>query len=156
MKKLMNIKVGIALLAATVALVAAVAAYAYFTGGTGSGTGNAGVGTSTNNIVLSSGAVTGLLPGGPDVPVAVTVHNPAGNGSQYVGTISGTVANGGVGGACLGSWFVVDPITYNAALADGATDSASLSLTTAVRMLDPGINQDVCKNVTMTINWVSN
>jgi hypothetical protein len=147
MKKLMNIKVGIALLAATVAVVASVVGYAYFTN-SGSGTGNAGVGTSTA-ITLSSGAVSGLLPGGPAVPVTVTVTNP-GAGSQYVDTISGLVTTQA---GCLGTWFTVAPITYQQTLLAGAS---SAPLATTITMIDSLTNQDVCKSLTMVINWSSN
>ncbi|MFO7572546.1 MAG: hypothetical protein R6W48_08110 [Gaiellaceae bacterium] len=126
--------------------LATVGAYAYFTNA-GSGTGTATVGT-TSPIVLSSDLVGTLYPGGADVPVTVNVTNPGG-GPQYVGTVSGTVANNG---ACPGSWFAVDPIAVNSTVGAGLTISPS----TAVRMNETGSNQDACKGLTMTINWTSN
>jgi len=134
----------LAIAGATVALAAG--AFAYFTA-SGSGSGSATVGTSSN-ITLASGAVTGLYPGGVDVPVTVTITNP-GSGNQFVGTVSGTVADNA---GCLGTWFQVDSITYAQTLAHGASDTRS----TNVRMLDSGSNQDVCKGKVMTINWTSN
>ena len=55
-------------------LAVAVAAVAYFTS-TGSGTGSATVG-SASGTQLSSPTVSTLYPGGADVPVTVSIHNP--------------------------------------------------------------------------------
>jgi hypothetical protein len=121
-------------------------AYAYFTS-TGAGTGSATVGSSSA-IQLSGGPVGTLYPDGGDVPVTVTIHNPGG-GAEFVNQISGTVANNG---GCLGTWFQVDSASYAATLAAGASDTVS----TNVRMLDSGSDQDVCQGKSMTINWSSN
>ena len=146
--KVIKSKKGIALLATlAVAVVAAVGAYAYFTS-TGTGTGSASVGSSAG-INLSSDAVSGLFPGGVDVPVTVHVANP-GNGNEYVGTISGSVQTSG---GCQGSWFVVDPIAYNT---DVTHNASGPNAATAVRMLDSGTDQDACQGLTLTINWSSN
>lgn len=129
-----------------VAAVAAFSGYAYFTAN-GAGSGSASVGTSST-VQLSGSPAATLYPGGADAPVTVSITNP-GSGKQYVDTVSGTVADNG---GCLGSWFQVDSVAYKKSLAAGASDTAS----TAVRMLDSGTNQDVCKSKTMTINWTSN
>ena len=144
-------------LLAAVAVVAALGttAYAFFSA-SGSGTGSASVG-SASAIVLTSDSVSGLYPAGSDVTVGVHAQNP-GSGDQHVGTISGTVQtndNGTAGDTsddCLGSWFQVDSITYNATVTHGTTSDTS----TKVRMLDSGTNQDACQGKTMTINWSSN
>jgi hypothetical protein len=134
------------LTALVVAAVAAFGAYAYYTS-TGSGSGSATVGSSSA-IQLSGSPVAQLFPGGADAPVTVSIHNPGGGG-EHVGTVSGTVADNG---GCLGSWFIVDPISYGATVAAGATVTAG----TNVRMADSGTNQDACQGKTMTINWTSN
>lgn len=122
-------------------------AFAYFSS-TGSGSGSATVGTSTA-VVLSSPSVGPLYPGGGDVPVTVSIQNP-GSGNEYVNQITGAVVTSG---SCLGTWFVVDPITYGAEVTHGATVTAS----TNVRMPDaPTTNQDACQSKTLTINWTSN
>ncbi len=147
MSRFLKSKKFIVLVVAAVAIAVGSGAFAYFTQA-GSGSGTAAVGTSSA-IVLSSTQVGTLYPGGADVPVSVSVQNP-GSGNQYVGTISGSVADNG---SCLGSWFVVDPITFNADVTHGATVTAG---PTNVRMLDSSTNQDACKGLTMTINWTSN
>lgn len=132
-----------------VAVVAlAGAAFAYFTS-SGTGTGNATVGSS-GQIALSSDAISGLFPGGADVNVTVHVSNAANSGNEYVNVISGSVADNG---SCLGSWFQVDPITYQHDVTHGASGPDA---TTSVRLLDSGGNQDPCQGKTMTINWSSN
>jgi hypothetical protein len=132
--------------AAISVLIAGGVAFAYFTN-SGSGSGSATVGTSAA-IQLSADLVGTLYPAGADVPVTVNIHNP-GSGSQFVGTISGSVETQG---ACLGTWFEVDPIAYDATLAHGASDTAP----TAVRMLDSHSNQDACKDLTMVLDFTSN
>lgn len=132
-------------IAAIAGVMAAVGAYAYFTNA-GTGTGSATVGTSSG-VTLSGNAVGLLYPGGVDRPVTVTITNP-GSGAQYVGTVSGAVADNG---GCDGDWFEVDSVAYDATLGPGASDTVS----TVVRMLDNGGNQDACKNLTLTINWSS-
>jgi hypothetical protein len=139
-------KKAIVLAVAVLAIALGTGAYAYFTS-TGSGTGSATVGSSSG-IQLSSPSVGTLYPGGADVPVTVTIHNPGG-GAEFVNQISGTVANNG---GCLGTWFQVDSASYAATLAAGATDAVS----TNVRMLDSGSDQNVCQGKSMTINWSSN
>jgi hypothetical protein len=148
MKKFLKSKKSIALLAVLIVAVAVtVGAFAYFSS-TGTGSGTATVGSSSG-IELSSDPVGALYPGGADVPVTVDIHNPGG-GAEYVGTISGTVEDNG---GCLGSWFEVDPIDYNAELAPDASDSAD----TNVRMLDENLSQDDCQGLTdLTIDWSSN
>jgi hypothetical protein len=146
MKRLLTKKRIILLAIAGAAAAIAAGAFAYFTA-SGSGTGSATVG-SASAITLASGTVSGLFPGGADVPVTVTITNP-GSGAQRVGTVSGSVTDNS---GCLGAWFQVDAITYNATIAAGGSDTKS----TNVRMLDSGTNQDVCQGKTMTINWSSN
>ena len=147
-KKLAVVAGGLAVLAF------AGAAFAYFTN-SGSGTGSASVGSSSE-IALSSPLVGDLYPDGADVPVTVTIDNP-GSGAQYVDTVSGVVEtddNGTPSTAddCLGSWFEVDDITYQDTLAAGGSDTAD----TNVRMNDSGSNQDACQGDTLTITWSSN
>jgi hypothetical protein len=152
----------LAVLVSAVAILAlAGAAFAYFTN-SGTGAGSASVGTSSV-IELSSSLVGTLYPAGPDVDVTVNIHNP-GEGSQYVGTISGVVndntnSTATLADDCLGSWFVVDDVVYNDTLtADdstaGGTDEDTAE--TVVRMIDSGTNQDNCKLDTMSITWSSN
>ena len=144
--KLLKQKKLVAILAVLVLALASVGAYAYFTT-TGTGAGSASVGTSST-IDLSSDPVGTLYPGGSDVPVTVDISNPS-DGFQYVGTISGTVTTQG---GCLGSWFAIDPITYNAQVAGGGSDTAN----TNVRMTNANASQDACKGLTMAIAWSSN
>jgi hypothetical protein len=139
-KKLAAIAGGLAVIAF------AGAAFAYFTN-VGSGDGSATVGTS-EEIELSGDVVDLLYPGGADASVTVTIHNP-GEGTQYVGTVSGVVEDNG---DCDGAWFEVDSFDYNAELAPDATDTQD----TDVRMLNADESQDACKDLVMAITWSSN
>jgi len=131
---------------AALAIGLGTSAFAYFTS-SGSGSGSATVGSSSA-VTLSSDPVGTLYPGGADVPVTVNMHNP-GSGSEYVNHVSGSVADNGL---CLGSWFEVDGVDYADTLAAGGNDTVS----TNVRMLDSGTDQDACQGKTLTINWSSN
>ena len=103
---------------------------------TGSGTGTATVGSSSA-VELTSPSVGPLYPGGADVPVDVTIHNP-GSGSEYVNHVSGSVADNA---GCLGSWFQVDGFNYANTLGAGA----SATVQTQVRMLNQNLSQDACQ-----------
>ena len=131
---------------AALAIGLGTSAFAYFTS-TGSGSGTATVGSSSA-VELTSLSVGPVYPGGADVPVTVTIHNP-GSGSEYVNQISGSVADNA---GCLGSWFQVDTVSYAGTLTAGASDTKS----TNVRMVDSTTNQNVCQGKSMTVNWSSN
>ena len=146
MAKYVTKKRVVVLAVAALAIGLGTSAFAYFTS-TGSGTGTATVGSSSA-VELSSPSVGPLYPGGVDVPVDVTIHNPGG-GSEYVNHVSGSVADNA---GCLGSWFVVDGFNYANTLAAGA----SATVQTNVRMLNVNASQDACQGKSMTVNWSSN
>jgi len=145
----------VAAFASLVAMAAVVAAIAYFTG-TGSGTGQAQVGTSTPWGV-TFGATTGTMyPGSGSSTVHYTVTNN-GSGSQRLNTTTASVATDGSGNVtssgtpvsgCLATWFSAantPPAAVTLAPAASTTGSA------AVTMAESGTNQDACKNVTPDI-----
>ncbi len=146
MSKYVTKKRVIVVAVAALAIGLGTSAFAYFTS-SGSGTGTATVGSSTD-VALTSPSVGPLYPGGADVPVTVTIHNP-GSGSEYVSQVSGSVEDNA---GCLGNWFQVDDISYAGTLAAGASDTAS----TQVRMLNQNLSQDACQGKSMTISWSSN
>lgn len=131
---------------AALAIGLGTSAFAYFTS-SGNGSGSATVGSSSA-VELSSASVGPLYPGGADVPVTVTIHNP-GSGSEYVNHVSGSVADNGL---CLGTWFQVDGVDYAKTLAAGGSDTVS----TNVRMVNQNVSQDACQGKTLTISWSSN
>src|SRR5690348_14559263 len=99
--RFLKTKKGAALIVAIVAVAAgAFGAYAYFSS-TGSGSGNATVGSSSDIQISNTTPVANLYPGGADVTVALSLHNPGG-GNEFVNDVSGTVEDNG---GCLGSWF---------------------------------------------------
>src|SRR5580765_1869164 len=86
--KVIKSRKGIALLAVlVVAAVAAVGAYAYFTS-SGAGSGSATVGSTTNDITVSSVTTGALYPlaSAPAANTDVTVNN-TGSGQQFVNTV---------------------------------------------------------------------
>ena len=146
MKRFMSRKVAVVGIAVGLTLGLSGAAFAYFTS-IGSGSGSATVGVSTG-IVLSSPSVGPLYPGAVATSVTVTINNP-GTATERVGTISGVVTTQG---GCLGSWFTVASISYNASVAGGLSPTAP----TTVALTEAGVNQDACQNQTMAIVWSSN
>ena len=130
-----------------VAAIAAVSGYAYFSAaGTGSGSAYTGA---VATIQLSGDASSGYLyPGGPAIPITVTVHNP-GVATQYVGAITGAVS--APLNLCNPAWFTIAPTSYGY-LAGGATDTVSSSISMPQ---DNNDNQSGCAGQTLTLSWSS-
>jgi hypothetical protein len=132
---------------ASLALTAA--AIAYFTS-TGSGTGQATVGTSTAWSV-TFGTTTGTMyPGSGTSNVPYTVTNPS-SGHQYLASTSATVKDDGSGNitdggssvaGCSSSWFTATNHSPAAVdLAGAGTTTGSVDVTLA----NVGSSQDPCK-----------
>lgn len=131
-----------------VALAAAAGAYAYFTA-TGSGSGTFTT-DSPKNIVITSVPVGPLWPQSNPAnttPITVDLNNP-GDGPEYVGTLSGTVAPPTV--SCNAGWFTVAPVTVNAEIAPGDN-----YVTSSVILNDLNTNQNACAGKTVGITWSS-
>jgi hypothetical protein len=141
------------LLGSLVAIAAVVGAVAYFTD-SGTGTGQAKVGTSTPWSV-TFGTTTGTMyPGSGTSTVPYTVTN-AGSGNQQLTSTSASVVSDGSGNVkqsgtavagCLASWFTATntpPASLPATVLPSGTKTGSV----AVTMSDSGTNQDPCKNV---------
>jgi hypothetical protein len=143
-------------------LVVAGAAVAYFTS-SGSGTGNATVGSSSHYAVTTDAPTGGsLYPGSGIDTVGYHVKNTSA-GAQSVSSITAaltTDANGGVYDTtssafvdgCKASWFTVtnSPGTLPDDLAGGTTHSGSAT----IALTDSGGNQDPCQGLTpqLTVN----
>ena len=164
MKKFLKSKKGLALLATMVVAVAAIGAYAYFTS-TGSGTGNATVGTDSNWVVGQTS-----LAGGPLYPDPVigtgnietatyTVHNPSA-GDQYLADVkvkvamadgspwtSGTCSKDdfSIGGAAVGTTYTDADSAGDFLAGETRTDSVT------VQMIDNNANQNDCRGVSVPL-----
>jgi hypothetical protein len=144
-----------------VALVVAGAAVAYFTS-SGTGTGQAKVGSSTA-FAVSFGTTTGTMyPGTGTSNVPYTITNPTGSGAQYLTSTSAAVANDGSGNikqsgtavsGCLATWFTATdkPPAYGQ-IADGGNKTGSVD----VVMANPGVSQDSCQGKTPDIVVTAN
>ncbi len=131
------------------------AAIAYFTS-SGSGNGQATVGTSSSWTVTQTSANGTMYPGTGSTTIQYKVTN-AGTGYQELNGTTGVLATDGSGNVmsggsavigCLASWFSVSNTSPAAVdLASGASASSSLQVT----MSDSGTNQNVCQGVTPTI-----
>jgi hypothetical protein len=129
------------------------AAFAYFTS-TGSGTGQASVGSAANWNVIA-GPVSGtMLPGSGTSTIVFTVKN-VGNGNQKdngdtvaMASSGGNVTqNGTVVSGCLASWFTPAIGVDNASGTDFAAGT-SQTVTVTVTMTDAAVAQDACQGVT--------
>ena len=145
----------VAAFASLVAMAAVVAAIAYFTG-TGSGTGQAQVGTSTPWGVTFGASTGTMYPGSGSSTVNYTVTNNA-SGNQHLNTTTASVATDGSGNVtssgtpvsgCLATWFSA---SNSPPAAVTLAPAASTTGTAAVTMAESGTNQDACKNVTPDI-----
>ena len=132
---------------AGVALGLTGAAFAYFSA-SGSSTGTASVGTSTAWGVSVTTATGGpLLPGGTSTESQNYVITNNSTGAQGITGVTASVANSGVGGACLGTWFTATPSTPSTGLATTIAPGGTATGTITITMQDSGTNQDVCKSV---------
>ena len=126
-------------------------AVAYWTT-TGSGTGTATAGNVATLTVAQDGpAITGLYPGGPSSTRDLTVTNP-GASAVLVSTLAATPASTSVGGCVAATNFdavagAISPTTIN----PGASVTFPGAVT--VSMEETAVNQDVCKGVTLTIDY---
>ncbi len=172
MRKFMTIKVGIAALAATLAVVGAAIGYAYFTS-TGSGTGSGTVGTSATWTVAGGSVPATLYPDatylGPDqgVITGASVTNPGPgnqNLNQIIATISSVTTAAGLTPVCAVTDFQFNSpgTTWTPSGTQTATISPNVNLAPAtaytiadlnVVMVDNGLNQDRCKLQTVTVTF---
>lgn len=140
-----------------VALVAAGAAFAYFTS-SGSGTGNAAVGSSSA-VTLHATISSNLYPGSSS-PVTLTVDNPS-SGSQRVGTVSLSSITVDAGhSTCSTSIsggnpdFTMPAVTVNKVFPSG--NGQSVTPTGTLTMNETGVNQDACQGATLTLHLTNN
>ena len=153
-------KKGIAALAAVaVVAIGAIGAYAYWTT-TGSGTGSAGVGTSTPLTITQLGSVSNLVPGGPAQDIDFRVANGA-SFNQYVTGVTVVVdpawSAGTSGNPCNAADFTVTPIAWTAAdLTPGNHDYVGAASGAKIAMINQTSNQDDCKGATVPLVFASN
>lgn len=144
-------------LGCTCALAVAGVALAYFTT-SGSGTGNATVGSSSA-VTLHATVSSNLYPG-TSSPVSFTVDNPS-SGSQRVGTITlssvtvdtahstcSTTISGG------NPDFSMPAVAVNKVFAAG--NGQSVTQTGSLTMNETGVNQDACQGATVTLHLTNN
>ncbi|MFL5829568.1 MAG: hypothetical protein ACJ76X_06585 [Solirubrobacteraceae bacterium] len=155
-----------AALGAVAALAATGIAVAYFTT-SGSGSGNAQVGTSS--ALTITGTITpgagGIVPGGNPAGVALSVTNP-GAGNQYVATVSLTGVQAysdaahtnnitGTGaGKCDTAQFSMSPVSENQTVPAGGP--TALAQNASLSFADSGTNQDGCKAAYLVASFSSN
>jgi hypothetical protein len=132
-------------------------AEAYFTS-TGSGTGTASVGSSSN--VTLHGTVGGALYPGVSSTVTFTVDNPS-SGAQLVNTIhlaSATPDAGHSGCSTVITGgnpdFTMANVVANQNFPHG--NGQAVTATGTVTMNDTGVSQDACQGATLTLNLTSN
>jgi hypothetical protein len=159
MRKQFTTRRRIAVVSAVVVGVLAVGgvAFAYFTS-TGSGTGQATVGTASNWTVTAGSPSGTMYPGQGSTTIVFTVQN-AGTGNQQDNGDSVAVAHDGSGNVtshgtavpgCLATWFTASKGTDNAQGVD-FTPSESQTVTVTVTMSDANVSQDACQGVTPDI-----
>lgn len=141
----------IAAVAASAALVAVSggAAYAYWST-TGSGSGSAAAQAGTDAVSISVTVEPGVAPGTPKT-ITYTAANP--NASDTQVTLGNPVVTTSADG-CLPAWF-------SATAPSGATNvpaNSTASLGTGTLTLNDSatVNQDACKNATITVTVGSN
>jgi len=158
MRKIRNrFKTKVAVLAiAAFMVIAGGAAFAFWTTG-GSGTGAADTGTSANvTIVQTAFTPDALYPGGAPVGLSGTFTNPN-SGPVHVNQVTVAITPAwSTGGAlpCTPADFVLtQPTVTNA---DVLVNDTSTWGGATIQMLNTGLNQDNCKNVSPPLDYTSN
>jgi len=142
-------KTKIAIVTAALVIGASATAYAYWTN-SGAGTGTGTTGTNAAVTALQSSTVTAMYPGGPAQLLSGTFTNPN-SGAVTVGAVTATVTTS-LPATCLAAWYVISGTDTTAphvlpAGAGGTWSGLSVTMTNAA------VNQDACKNATITIAY---
>jgi hypothetical protein len=135
-------------------------AIAYFTN-SGSGTGTASVGTSSE--ITLAGTITGTLyPAGDAADVSVLVTNP-GSGSQHVGDVQlASITTDTAHSTCdlsvsgSNAAFTMADIPVQTTLTKSGTATDHTTVTGSLQMNDTGVSQNDCKNAPLTLHFTSN
>jgi hypothetical protein len=122
-------------------------ALAYWTS-TGSGAGSATTGSSSAfDVVVQNVNLADLSPGGPSDTVGFTVTNNN-SGHQLLSSTSASVVDTS-DPACTAANFQVSPTSLNSGGYGDLPSGGSVAGTFTVQMIDTGVNQDACQNVTV-------
>lgn len=139
------------------ALAVTGAAVAYFTS-SGSGTGSAGVGSSS--AVTLHATIAGDLFPGSSSPVTFTVDNPS-TGVQRVGTVTLASISADSGHSSCSTTtsggnpdFTMAPVPVNQVVNPG--NGQSVAATGTLAMNETGVNQDGCQGATLTLHLTNN
>ena len=125
-------------------------AFAYWTGG-GSGTGSGSVGTS-NAVVLTGTVSPGSSPG-TSKPVSFTAAN-SGTATYVTEVQLVSVAADGAHSACVVADFTMANVAQGHLVPAGATVEP-LPNNGSLAFANTGLNQDACKNATLTLTLSS-
>ena len=140
----------IAIVTAALLLGVGGTAFAYWTQ-MGDGEGAAGTGNTVDVIVNQTSVINGLYPGGPAQPLSGDFDNPN-PGDITVGAVSATVTATSVP-ACDADWYTIggtgSPATQVLEPGDDVGGWSGLT----VALVDEPVNQDACKNATITISY---
>jgi hypothetical protein len=147
----------IAIFAVIGALVISGLAVAYWTQG-GNGAGSATTGTASAITVNQTSTAGGLYPGNPAITLSGTFDNPNAN-AVHISSVTAVVHSFSVQSnpakpACTDADYAIGGSTGAIVVPSGSGVGAWTGLT--VRMLDNGLNQDNCKNVSITIDYTAN
>lgn len=152
MRKLMRKRILVPV-AAIAALALAGIAFAYFTS-SGTGSGNATVGTASDVTITGVSFDSTLYPGG-STTVRFTINNTSTDTAVQVGdviadTSAGTngITASSLAAGCDASWFTFDPVTLNTSIPAGR----SVPETGTLHFAESNTNQDACKNGAPTLN----
>jgi len=147
------------LIAAGISLVAvaglATGAVAYFTS-TGSGTGAATVGTSSDLAISQTNTLGAMYPDAAAQPIDLSINNP-GTGTEAVVTVTITIDPTSLPSGCLTSDFAITNATVNdTAVTPGAHPYAGTATGASIQMVDTGLNQDACQGANLVLDFASN
>ena len=149
------------LIAVVAVLGVTAVAYAFWSA-SGAGTGTAATDAASGALTITGDAVSGLAPG-QTVALTGTIVNPNNYdvrvSSLQIDSIAVDAAHLGAGCTLANYSFSNTPVTVNTTLQEtnpGATDTVAFPAGLTVTMLETGVNQDVCKGATITVDYSTN
>ena len=158
MRKLFSSRKRIVIFCAAVIVVlgGAGTAFAYFSS-TGSGTGQATVGSATTWQVTAGAATGTIYPGAGSSQIVFTVKNNASGEQQFTNATAAVNSSGGnvtsssnpVTG-CLASWFTAS-VSANPGVNTNIAPGGTTTVTVTVTMPSSTVNQNACQGVTPDI-----
>ena len=114
----------------------------------GTGTGTAAAGTTSEVTIDQNGSIAGLYPGGSAVAISVDITNSNASDIKLGGVTATVVSTSDAG--CTPGDFVIGDSTWGGGTVTGGGGSITVNAGT-IRMVNASTNQNACKGATINL-----